>query len=166
MQSPAGAKKVLTVRPTAFKPADATGSAAVEAIGAGTSPELGSNTGGNPVGWFPGGGMFYSYSVSPDLKLGFAATGNFGLAQKYDAGWVGRYHVQESTLLGMSLLPSVAYRINPQVSVGASLNAMYGIFKTVVAVNNIVGADGQLKVDNRKWGFGGNLGVMYEPSAI
>ncbi len=134
-------------------------------IGAGTSPELGSNTGGNPVGWFPGGGMFYSYSVSPDLKLGFAATGNFGLAQKYDAGWVGRYHVQESTLLGMSLLPSVAYRINPQVSVGASLNAMYGIFKTVVAVNNIVGADGQLKVDNRKWGFGGNLGVMYEPSA-
>jgi len=38
VQSPAGAKKVLTVRPTAFKPAETTGSAAVEAIGAGTSP--------------------------------------------------------------------------------------------------------------------------------
>ncbi len=36
-------------------------------IGAGTSAGLGSNAGGNPVGWFPGGGLFYSYSVSPDL---------------------------------------------------------------------------------------------------
>ncbi len=58
-------------------------------IGQGTSPGLGSGDGGNPVGWFPGGGVFYSYSVSPDLKLGFAATGNFGLALNYDGDWVG-----------------------------------------------------------------------------
>ena len=44
-------------------------------IGQGTSPALGSGDGGNPVGWFPGGGAFYSYSMSPDLN-GFAATGN------------------------------------------------------------------------------------------
>ncbi len=57
-------------------------------IGPGTSPQLGTGDGGNPVGWFPGGGAFFSYSVSPELKLGFAMTGNFGLAEKYDAaGW-------------------------------------------------------------------------------
>ena len=53
-------------------------------IGSGTSPALGTNDGGTPIGWFPGGGAYFTYSLSPDLKLGFAATGNFGLSEKYD----------------------------------------------------------------------------------
>ena len=133
-------------------------------IGQGTSPALGSGDGGNPVGWFPGGGAFYSYSVSPDLKLGFAATGNFGLALKYDGGWAGRYYVQEGTLVGMSLVPSVGYRVNKEWSVGASVNAMYAKLHDQVAVNNIVGADGRLEATDYQWGFGGTLGVLYEPS--
>ena len=135
------------------------------AIGQGTSPGLGDGTGGNPVGWFPGGGAFYSYSVSPDLKLGFAATGNFGLALRYDSDWAGRYYIQEGTLVGMSLVPSVGYRVNKQWSVGASLNAMYAKLDDQVAVNNIVGADGRLEATDYQWGFGGTLGVLYEPSA-
>ena len=134
-------------------------------IGQGTSPALGSADGGNPVGWFPGGGGFYSYSVSPDLKLGFAATGNFGLALKYDDNWVGRYYVQNGTLIGVSFLPSIAYRVSPELSVGGSLNVMYGYLKDQVAINNIVGPDGQLSLDSHKWGVGVNLGVLYEASA-
>jgi len=133
-------------------------------IAQGTSPLLGTNAGGNPVGWFPGGGMFYSYSVSRDVKLGIAATGNFGLALKYNDGWVGRYYAQESTLLGISLLPSVAFRVSDNLSLGASLNAMWSKFKTVVAVNNILGPDGQLKLDDSTWGWGANVGLLYEAS--
>jgi long-chain fatty acid transport protein len=132
-------------------------------IGPGTSPQLGTNDGGNPVGWFPGGGAFFSYSVSPELKLGFAMTGNFGLAEKYDASWVGRYYVQEATLLGVSLLPSIAYRVNDKLSLGASLNIMYGKLENQVAINNIGAApDGQLKLDDSTWGLGVNLGLLYE----
>ena len=125
---------------------------------------LGSGDGGNPVSWFPGGGGFVSYSVSPDLKLGFGATGNFGLALNYDSDWVGRYYVQEGTLVGLQFVPSVAYRVSPQWSVGASLNAMYAKMRTQVAVNNLGGADGMLVIDDYEWGFGGTLGVLYEPS--
>ncbi len=129
----------------------------------GTSPELGGGDGGIPIGWFPGGGAFLSHSVSPDLRLGFAATGNFGLSMKYDADWVGRYYVQEGALIGMSFLPSIAYRVTPQLSLGASLNAMYGYLSSQVAVNNLGSPDGQLAVDTHKWGYGANLGVLYEP---
>jgi long-chain fatty acid transport protein len=128
----------------------------------GTTPALGTGAGGNPIGWFPGGGMFYSHSVSPDLKVGVAVTGNFGSVVKYDQGWVGRYRAQEGTLLGVSLLPSAAWRVNENLSVGASLNAMYGKLKNEVAVNNIVGADGNLSLDDSTWGFGANLGLLYE----
>ena len=134
-------------------------------VGQGTSPGLGDGTGGNPVGWFPGGGAFYSYSVSPDLKLGFAATGNFGLALRYDSDWAGRYILQEGTLVGMSLVPSVGYRVNTEWSIGASLNAMYSKLYDQVAINNIVGPDGRLELTDYEWGFGGTLGILYEPSA-
>jgi long-chain fatty acid transport protein len=133
-------------------------------IGPGTSPQLGTNDGGNPVGWFPGGGAFFSYSLSPELKLGFAMAGNFGLAEKYDSGWVGRYYVQETTLLGVSFLPSIAYRVNDKFSLGASLNIMYGKLENQVAINNVLPAfaDGQLKLDDNAWGVGVNLGLLYE----
>jgi len=132
-------------------------------IGQGTTPALGSNDGGNPVGWFPGGGMFYSHSVSPDIKVGLAITGNFGLAVKYDDGWVGRYRAQDGTLLGVSVLPSAAWRVNENLSLGASLNAMYGKLDNKVAVNNIIGSDGSLTLADNVWGFGANLGLLYEP---
>jgi len=136
-------------------------------IGPGTSSQLGTGDGGNPVGWFPGGGAFFSYSVSPELKVGFAMTGNFGLAEEYDSSWVGRYYVQEAALLGISFLPSIAYKVNDKLSLGASLNIMYGILKNQVAINNVLPAfaDGQLKLDDNTWGIGVNLGLLYELDA-
>lgn len=130
-----------------------------------TSPELGRDDGGNPIGWFPGGGMFYTQQLSPTVTAGFAATGNFGLTESYDNNWVGRYYIQESTLLGLSLLPSIAWKVSPEFSLGASLNATYGIFRDQVAVNNVLpgAADGQLKLSDDVWGFGVNIGALYEP---
>ena len=136
-------------------------------IGSGTAPGLGSNDGGYVVGdggWFPGGGAFASYTVSPDVKLGFALAGNFGGALNYENDWVGRYYVQQTWTLGLSLLPSVAWKVNDKLSLGASLNAMYGIYKDNVAINNVDPflGDGRLKLKDQVWGWGGNLGLLYE----
>ncbi len=123
--------------------------------------------GGNPVGWFPGGGLFYVHPTTETLRLGIAVTGNFGLGLEYDDDWVGRYYVQSSTLLGISVMPAIAWKINDKVSIGAAVNAMYGVSDTKVAVNNILPAspDGTLKLDDTTWGFGGNAGVLYEPNS-
>jgi long-chain fatty acid transport protein len=147
----------------------------VFSIGSGTSSGLGAGDGGNPIGWLPGGGAFMGFSASPDLKFGFAMAGNFGLSEKYDDDWVGRYYVQEATLLGMSLLPSIAYKANDKLSLGASVTAMYGIFKNQVAINipdpqrpgnfvpiRRVETDAQMTVEDKTWGWGVNLGLLYE----
>jgi long-chain fatty acid transport protein len=142
-----------------------------------TSPQLGSDNGGHAFGssgWFLGGGGFVSYSVSPRLKLGLAFTGNFGVPLNYDDDWVGRYYVQDATLLGLSILPSIAYKVTDKLSVGASLNTMRGIFKNRTAVNNpdrlaadprlglVDQPDGHLTLEDDTWGFGFNLGALYE----
>ena len=130
-----------------------------------SSPALGTNGSGNILGengWFPGGGLFLSYSVSPDLKLGLAATSTFGSVLNYNDNWVGRYHVQQATLIGASLLPSIAFRVTDKLSLGASVNAMYGYLKNETGINSIPGADGKLSMSDGTWGWGGNLGLMYE----
>jgi long-chain fatty acid transport protein len=132
--------------------------------GAGTSPALGSGDGGNPVGWLPGGGLFLTHALGPTIALGLAVAGNFGLAEEYEAGWVGRYYVEESTLLGISVLPSVAWAATDTVSVGASLNAMYGVLKTGMAINSITAPDGKLSLEDQAWGVGVNVGVHYQPA--
>jgi len=64
------------------------------------------------------------------------------------------------------LLPSIAYKVTDKLSLGASLNIMYGILKNQVAINNVLPGlpDGQLKLDDNVWGLGVNLGLLYELS--
>ena len=68
--------------------------------------------------------------------VGLAATGNFGLAEKCDDEWTGRYYIQQGALVCVSSLPAVAYRLGKSVSVGAAMNAMCGVLKNQVAVRS------------------------------
>lgn len=121
--------------------------------------------GGNPVGWFPGGGLFYVNPTSDRLRLGIAVAGNFGLGLQYDDDWVGRYYVQKGTLIGVSVMPAIAWKVDDKFSIGAALNAMYGVFDTEVAVNNVLPSapDGKLTLKDTAWGFGANVGFLFEP---
>jgi long-chain fatty acid transport protein len=137
--------------------------------GDGTSPGVGSEDGGRAIGangFVPGAGAFFTRNLAPDLWVGFSVAGNFGSIIDYDDNWVGRYRVQQATLLGVQFVPSIAYRVNDKLSIGAGLNAVYGIFDQKVAINNVVpsSADGGLELDDKTWGFGGNVGLLYEVS--
>ena len=124
---------------------------------------------GDTSGWLPAGSTFYVHPVTKDLRLGIGVLGFFGLALEYEDDWVGRYYLKEVKLQGFTIMPSVAYRVNSWLSVGAGLNAMYGILNQKVAVNNNplgigTNPDGQLEVDDKVWGFGGLFGILIEPT--
>jgi long-chain fatty acid transport protein len=125
-----------------------------------TSARLGTGDGGNAIGWLPGGSLFVTVPLGDKWAVGLGSLSYFGLAEDYDDNWVGRYYVQKSALLGMSLLPSVSYKVNDWLSLGAGLNAMYGYLDTEMAVNNVTGPDGQMSLKDRTWGFGANVGVL------
>jgi long-chain fatty acid transport protein len=74
--------------------------------------------------------------------------------------------VQDADLVGVSVMPSIAYRVNDKLSLGAGINGMYGMFDQRVAINNAVPSlgDGRLEIDDDTWGWGGNVGVLYEPT--
>jgi long-chain fatty acid transport protein len=124
------------------------------------------NDGGNPVGTLPALSLFYVHGISDDVKVGLGLFSNFGLGMNYNSGWVGRYYALDNTLIGVTVMPGLSYRINDQWSIGIAANVMYGYLNYTAAINNrpFVGApDGQVQVKDNTWGAGGNIGVLYEP---
>jgi long-chain fatty acid transport protein len=121
--------------------------------------------GGNPIGFFPGGGVFFTHEHSDLLRLGLAAYGNFGLPLDYEEDWVGRYYIEQGTILGLTVAPSFAFCPPGEIwSVGFGMNFMYGIFSSEAAVNNPGSLDdGALEVEDEDWGFGATLGFFLEP---
>ncbi len=126
----------------------------------------GSNS-GNAMNPLPAAAFFITHAVDENWSVGFGSYGDFGLAYEYDKDWSGRYFAQEGTILGMSMVPSVAYRFNDQWSVGLGLRAMYGFLETKMGFDNRpfdpAASDGQIKYKDEDWGYGGNAGVIYQP---
>jgi long-chain fatty acid transport protein len=135
------------------------------------SPDADTNVpggdGGNIIGWVPGGSLFVSRQLDEHWTVGFASYGDFGLSIDYDDDWSGRYFMQNGALLGMTFLPSVAYRIDDHWSVAAGLRVMYATIDTDLALDNnpagILGSpDGELNYKDSTWGYGANLGLIYQ----
>jgi long-chain fatty acid transport protein len=115
----------------------------------------------------PAGSMFYVHSLSEDLKLGVGAFSGAGGAMNYGKEWVGRYFTQKLTLLTATLNPGIAYRVKEWLSVGAGFSVNYALLSETVGVNNLRERlpDGRLKFKADDWAFGGNAGVLLEPSS-
>jgi len=123
---------------------------------------------GNVLDPIPGGSFFISHELNEHWSVGFGQYGDFGLAVNYDNDWSGRYFAQNSSLLGLSLVPSVAYRFNEQWSMGVGIKAMYGMLQAQTAIDRSPfgftdRADGQYKYKDGAWGYGANVGVIYAP---
>jgi long-chain fatty acid transport protein len=123
---------------------------------------------GNALDPIPGGSFFVTHQLDDHWSVGFGQYGDFGLAVNYDNDWSGRYFAQNASLLGVSMVPSVAYRFNDQWSVGIGVKAMYGMLKADTAIDRSPfgltdRSDGQFKYRDNDWGFGANVGVIYAP---
>ncbi|MVW87143.1 transporter [Pseudomonas sp. PB101] len=123
---------------------------------------------GNALDPIPGASFFISHELDDHWSVGFGSYGDFGLAVNYDNDWSGRYFAQNSSLLGLSLVPSVSYRFNEQWSVGVGVKAMYGMLQAQTAIDRSPfgftdRTDGQYKYKDNAWGYGANVGVIYAP---
>jgi long-chain fatty acid transport protein len=129
--------------------------------------------------------LYWVASINDDMKFGLGVNAPFGLETDYDDDWVGRYNGLNSALRTVNVNPSLAYRVNDQLSIGGGLNIMYGdvdlssmvdygALCVALAPASCAGsgtlpqqADGKAKLsadnsDNISTGW--NLGLMFEVS--
>jgi long-chain fatty acid transport protein len=123
--------------------------------------------GGDQAGFAPLLGSHGVWSVTDDLKLGMSVFSISGAALDPNNSWAGRYSVQEIELLTLTANPSVAYRVNNWLSLGAGVTVMYADLTYKLAappINPPAGGAGKVKVDGDDFAFGYNFGALFELS--
>jgi long-chain fatty acid transport protein len=119
--------------------------------------------------------FYYSRKLSDRFAVGLGINAPFGLATEYDDDWVGRYHAIESDLMSININPAIAYKVTDKLSIGAGVSAQYIDVKLTNAVDfgtigffaGVPGLlpqanDGSVELEGNSWGFGFNLGLLYE----
>lgn len=137
----------------------------------------GSNMGGDAIDDAAVGATFALYSWSNDLKFGVAVVSPYGLRSNYTGVWAGRYFGNASAVTSINVNPSVAWRINPNLSIGVGVSAEWFEADLSGAVDQnaicfamggmcpgVVGSfsDGLLRVKGSDVGIGVNAGILWE----
>lgn len=118
--------------------------------------------------------FYASAQVSDQIFLGVGVNAPFGLKTTYDEQWIGRYHALTSQLQTININPTIAYRFNDWISIGAGLQAQHADARLTNAIDtgSLAGLpdggtpnqDSFGEVEGDDWGFGYTLGVLIEPT--
>ena len=108
---------------------------------------------------------YMSYQLSPNLWLGMSLNSPFGLSVGFPESWAGRdYAAGNTSLRTYNAAPSIAYRINDWISVGAGVQIQYakaalnhGVSLFVPGVGTFPVGDANLS--GTGWGYGFTAGV-------
>jgi long-chain fatty acid transport protein len=132
----------------------------------GSETTTGGTGGGNAGVFFPLGGSFFVYKLSDRWRLGVAAGSNFGLAVDYGQHWAGRYYLTESSIITGQVNPSIAYRVNRWLSVGAGFSIVGARLFDKAKINTLLPKfpDGGLSLESWSLSAGGNAGVLIQPN--
>ena len=112
----------------------------------------------------PAGSFSYVRPVSDRLWLGFSAHNYFGLAIDWKDDWVGRYSSVNVAVLAPQFQPSVGYKVNDWLSVGAGAAATLGYLSEKMRVPVEGSNDGKLRISDADFAMQYNLAVMLEPT--
>ncbi|HET7596047.1 MAG TPA: OmpP1/FadL family transporter [Burkholderiales bacterium] len=118
----------------------------------------GGTNGGDAGDWAFVPNLYVSWQVAPSWWVGIGANAPFGLKTEYDADFIGRFQSQRSEVKTIDINPSVAFRVNDALSIGAGLSWQKGELKIDRSAFVGVAAPAQLRLDDDAWGY--NLGVL------
>jgi long-chain fatty acid transport protein len=71
------------------------------------------------------GAGYYNYQVNDQLFFGLAVNSPFGFVTKPDNHWAGDSFAQTSQIFSINFNPMVAYKVSPQLTIGAGMQFQY-----------------------------------------
>jgi long-chain fatty acid transport protein len=136
-------------------------------------------TGGN-AGSLAGVPNFYAAGdLAPNWKFGIGVSVPFGLKTEYESDWLGRFQAIKSELATLNVNPSLSWKLNDRVSLGAGFSYQQIDAELTSAVNYVAAAfqaaggaaaaavpaanaEGTVSVTGSDSAWGYNFGVMIQ----
>jgi long-chain fatty acid transport protein len=103
--------------------------------------------------------MYGSWMINNQWSVGLAVNAPFGLATDWDSPWQGQFHGVKSEIQTININPTVAFKVNNAIQLGAGLSYQR-LEATLTTAANLAGtAIGQVKGDDWAWGW--NVGALF-----
>jgi long-chain fatty acid transport protein len=109
-------------------------------------------------------GVYYAHPLNERWSAGVSMTAPAGFGNDYGKTWSGRYLDEYSELAFLALTGTLGYELTDRWSIGGGPIIMYAGSTSQARVNNLVGPDGKVKLEEDGFGFGWQLGLMYDIS--
>lgn len=108
--------------------------------------------------------LFANYHIpNTDLTAGIGLYAPFGLATTYDAGSFTRFGAIRSELKTLYVTPSIAWKVNPYISVGGGLSFVHSSALFSRALFLGPGTEGRLRLTDTDNGYTFNVGILAKP---
>lgn len=104
---------------------------------------------------------FGTVKVHERVALAFGVFPAFAIGIEWPEDWVGREHAIKASIQTVNMNPTVAVRLLPELSLGVGFQAVRGAVEFINGLPAAVG--GQAQLGGGTWGFGGNVGLLYQP---
>ncbi|MBT3066523.1 OmpP1/FadL family transporter [Rhodoferax sp. U11-2br] len=122
--------------------------------------------GGDGGGWGFVPNAYMSWALNKDLYVGVGMGAPFGMKTEYANPWVGAAQATMFDVKTYNINPSVAYRVNDQVSLGAGVSwqRLTADYTRQVAVNTTTNVNSPLALDLQGDAWGWNVGALFTVS--
>lgn len=140
--------------------------------------------GGDAGDWAFVPNLYFAKAINDSFRVGLGINAPFGLKTEYSDTWVGRYHAIKSELTTININPSLAFKVNDMVSLGAGVSYQRAEAELTNAVDfgticfgtfgpgacsglgiTPQADDGHVKIKGNDWSWGYNLGAMFQPTS-
>jgi len=105
--------------------------------------------------------FYYKRDLTDSVKFGLGLNAPFGLKTEYDDKWIGRFQADKSEVKTININPSIAFKVNNQLSLGFGVSAMR-TEATLTRQVNLGAGETDVKIKGDDWDFGFNLGAIYQ----
>jgi len=106
---------------------------------------------------------YFSWQFNQSLWLGLSINAPFGLTESFPDVWAGRnYAAGGESLKTYNFTPSIAYKLNDWISVGAGVQIQYA--SASFTQGTALGATNQLGISGAGMGYGFTAGVTVTPT--
>jgi len=100
--------------------------------------------------------------ISDKWTVGLGVYTPFGSSTQWENDWAGKFLIQNISLKAIYVQPTVAYKINDKLGVGAGFVYAHGTVKLAKGLNYGAGTGVELEGTSSNMGF--NVGVFYTPT--
>ena len=106
--------------------------------------------------------LYGTYQIDDRIHVGIGVNNPYGLGTEWDENWPGKFITTKIDLMSFFISPTIAYKINDQLSVGAGFNYVTGTVKINRIVSDPFDPHAKVTLDLSGTGYGYTAGAIYK----